>query len=434
MMYDACVDELEKISQEKQAFGLGTALGLGAHAVTGAVSGHVLGNMANHAVHEATNIKDVLTHRGMQHALGGSKMDKVTHRMLTLAYGPEALMHYDLGHALGSKLNDMSPAAREAFIAGGGGGLKGLEHLGIVPNAHTNPMSAPVLNALKHEAAGTAPTFAVDPTASRTKRFLGRFMGGRLDRMSAHNTVGPFDTTGKRVARFVEGLPDLAGAVGAASAPAMAVGGVAGGVGAGLAGAATGVAHALGAGAVGHGAVNTVRGNIAAGNIFKNTTAKMTSDQFAQGFKGVEKSPMRRKLEDALISPAYNYAYDEGRSLHQKGLTPVGNLVGEAAGHAADFVGPNSGIGKTLKNVHNTLADGETPVSKLYGQAARAGAVVAPIAAALRRPQPPPRSSLVPAAIGAGVAGLGTAALMGGKSKEDTNYAVNPQPGAGYAY
>lgn len=113
MHYRSMRDELEGLP--KIAVGILGALG---HGLATGVAGHVGANVVGMAGHHG-NIGEIMAHRGLQHALTGSKMNPAAEFSIKHLFGPEALSGYHAAHAAGAKLKDLPTDQMRAALAAG---------------------------------------------------------------------------------------------------------------------------------------------------------------------------------------------------------------------------------------------------------------------------------------------------------------------------
>lgn len=291
------VNDMKPISAglKKQAFGgVGTAL-------ASALSGHVGTNLAGVASH-GINSAEQLAHKGLQHGLGGAKMNPFARLSTRLLGGAEALTSYDAAHALAAKIQHLPTAQQRAILAGAN-----------IPGRAGISADTPVLGALQsaiqHELAGTSPELmrkapirsGLAGVWDRTKEMVGRGQHGFLDKMT-NLTDTQFDTAGKRV------VTGLAGAAPAAAVAALDP-----------------------LGAAGHYAVNAGRMIGAETNWGKN----LALGQVQKGLRGEELSPTVRALQQTFISPGFTEAQDIGSSVRKN----LGANIGEYGTRMADRAG-----------------------------------------------------------------------------------------------
>lgn len=248
----------DKTASEKQAVGvLGHALGMTA-------GGHFGVNALGRAAHHASNIGEVLAHRGLQHGLLGQRVTPSRLQSLKSIFGPEAMVNYEAALQAGGKLVSQYPApqARNAAIQAA---------MRAKQFAEGAPVAGDLMKAFQHELAGTAPTF-------QGKGLAARLYGGAVDRLSRHTLTG-METGAQRAVKHITGAAPAAAFV---AADAAASGG-------------------LPLGAIGHAAWNGVRqgvGHTRAGQEF-------VKKEFQKGFQGKMPSKAQEFVADHVFSPAF---------------------------------------------------------------------------------------------------------------------------------
>lgn len=263
---------------EKQAGVLG---GL-AHALGMAGAGHVSTNAAGLAAHHASNVGEVLAHRGLQHGLGGQRLTPVMKQSIKSIFGPESLINYEAAHGLAQRLLAESPHPDDRLK-----NMLALVEHGI---AHGTPVARPMQQALEHHLRGSAPhAGGLGPASDAYAKILDRLTSRPLHGM---------ETGAQRLAKNLRDAVPAALFVGADAA-------LSGGVPTGAAG------HALWNGA-----------RQAAGHT--DIGQKLLAQEVVKG------------LEGAHLGKAETLAYDLGAS---PAFLDARRVAARAAGHAPEVDG-----------------------------------------------------------------------------------------------
>lgn len=245
--------------------------------------GHVGVNALGRHAHKATNLAEVMAHKGLQHGTVGKGMGTMAQRSMNAILGPEAGVQYALARKAGEKLYGLPPAQRkkamQAIEAGGDiGSTLGLSaaDMGKLKDA---PLIGPIAGALKHEAAGTSPTLT---SSTRT----GKLYGKAVDALS-NITTNPFQTKTQRA------FTEAAGAL-----PLAALGAIDPG------------------GAAWHAGTNTARELVGRSSFGK----KVQKGLLTSGLQGNKPSRAKEMFTDYAASPAFLDSQRLGKAVHDAGL------------------------------------------------------------------------------------------------------------------
>lgn len=270
MHYRSMRDELEGLP--KIAVGILGALG---HGLATGVAGHVGANVVGMAGHHG-NIGEIMAHRGLQHALTGSKMNPAAEFSIKHLFGPEALSGYHAAHAAGAKLKDLPTDQMRAALAAGTVG----SHLS--PELRNSPILGDLGKAVEHELKGTTPEL-------QTKGILGKLHGKALNSLSGRADTA-FDGTGKKILNTVAGAAPVAAMT---AVDAVATGGL-----------------PLGAGA--HFGFNQLRYRLGRSEIGQKTMHSLAT----RGLRGETIGKGTELATNILASPGLLDPYRVGKAVH----------------------------------------------------------------------------------------------------------------------
>jgi len=271
--------------KEMQKQAVGPVLGL---------LGHLGTNVAGRAAHHASNLAEVLAHRGFQHGATGSKVAPGASRALKLLLGPEALNSYEAARAAGQKMYALPPEKRTAAIKALSEGAERLSgKAGISQRAgeimHEAPIVGSLQRAAQHELAGTAPELQAHGS-------LAKAYSRAVDLMSRLEHT-PFQTPIQRAATNVVG-----------AAPAVAL------------------AAADPSGAAVHMGWNAAREAIAKSKPGKEYMKGM----LRRGLAGDTMSPTKEMLYDIGASPAFLTPHRLGRAIREAGMVDPARTATQA--------------------------------------------------------------------------------------------------------
>lgn len=259
------------------------------------IPGHIAVNVGGRAAHHATNLAEVLAHHGFQHGASGAQIAPAMLRSMQLIAGPESVGNYQLARWLGEKFYAMEPAVRQQAMKALS---EGKSHPALAEYQHLltsgGPISAPILQAIQHDVAGTAPKFTARSMGEsrgvlgKAEAGAGRLYGGLVDRMRRVEQ-SPFATPMQK---------GVANAVGVAPVAAMT---------------------ALDPyGSISHFAINAGRDLVGSSQVGTD----FMKNQFHRGLHGQGMSKGEGLAWDLLVSPAVMDPRREGLVGHATGALP----------------------------------------------------------------------------------------------------------------
>jgi len=253
------------------------------HVVGTAAAGHIGTNALGRAAHHASNIGEVLAHKGFQHGLLDQGINPARKQAIKMMFGPEALIPYEAAHQFASKAVAQAPHPTQraqllnAFLS------KDISHAPVLGN---------VQKAIQHELAGSTPQFAGQGMAAK-------MYGGAIDSLSNQTRTG-FETPLQKVVESVRGASPLAPMLAADAA----------------------VSGGIPLGAVGHMGWNMTRqaiGDSALGQ-------RLAKQQLLSGLKGKSTGGLSEMAHDLVLSPAFLDAQRLGKTMHTDNPAMAGAL------------------------------------------------------------------------------------------------------------
>lgn len=236
------------------------------HLVAGPV-GHLAVNALGRAAHHGSNLAEVLAHKGLQHGMTDAVVNPAAARTIRSLLGPEALGAYEMAHSMGRRLSQSAPLERASLLASAA----------AAPISEKTPLAGSLIQAAKHELAGTSPTL--------TSKGVGAGIYSKAVDALTNVVDKPFDTGLQKVVKSVAGGTPLA---------------------------ALAVADPVGSAA--HTGINAARELLSETELGKN----FYKQELNRGLTGVQRPVALEVAGDYLASPALQDAYRMGRSLREQ--------------------------------------------------------------------------------------------------------------------
>ena len=224
-----------------------------------ALGGHLGTNIAGRSAHHASNLAEVMAHRGFQHGLLGQRINPGRQLSMKALMGPESLATYELARQAGLQAVEHAPNPIER--------AKYLQGIHGVASTQSNldhvPIIDPIRQAVMHELAGTAPE--LQATNRATKGY------GKIVNWLADQTETGFETGAQKLVGNMRGIAPAAALAALEPAP-MA----------------------------GHFAVNMTREGLSK----TPQGQRFMKNELAKGLRGQMPGPVKSMAVDLLGSPA----------------------------------------------------------------------------------------------------------------------------------
>lgn len=163
-----------------------------------ALGGHLGTNIAGRSAHHASNLAEVMAHRGFQHGLLGQQIHPARQLSMKALMGPESLATYELARQAGLSAVEHAPNPIER--------AKYLQNIhgfaSTQPSLEHAPIIDPIRQAVMHELAGTAPELHASNPA--TKGY------GKVVNWLADHTQTGFETGAQKAVGAIRGIAPAA--------------------------------------------------------------------------------------------------------------------------------------------------------------------------------------------------------------------------------
>lgn len=176
--------------REKSALLIGASLS--------ALGGHLGTNIAGRSAHHASNLAEVMAHRGFQHGLLGQQIHPARQLSMKALMGPESLATYELARQAGLSAVEHAPNPIER--------AKYLQNIhgfaSTQPSLEHAPIIDPIRQAVMHELAGTAPELHASNRATKSY--------GKVVNWLADQTQTGFETGAQKAVGAIRGIAPAA--------------------------------------------------------------------------------------------------------------------------------------------------------------------------------------------------------------------------------